>query len=90
MPDTPPTRSTEYNHGMLVDRDAPDDRYIVGGAFVLMDDAGEFSVYFSKKPAAFGFRTSAMPNDEVLLELAAMIRAAWDLASLNTDPAPND
>jgi hypothetical protein len=41
MPDTPPTRSTEYNHGMLV-------------------------------------------------ELAAMIRAAWDLASLNTDPAPND
>lgn len=89
MTDDLKPRSAEYNHGALIDLDAPDDRYIVGGAFVLMDDAGEFSVYFSKKRAAFGRRTSSLPDDEVLLELAAMIRAAWDLASLNTDPAPD-
>lgn len=82
------------NIGGLNSREIPADRYIVGGAFVLMDDDGNHSVYFTQQPAMAQFKSSPMPSDEVLLELATMLAAAWDIAGIDTadlaDPAHND
>lgn len=75
-------RDVSHNHGMIVDLNIPTDRFIVAGIVVLMDDDGEFSTFVTQKRAAFGFKASPRPNDEVLLELSALIAQAWQLASL--------
>lgn len=77
-------RSHERNFGMIADLDIPADRNIVASLVVLMDDEGDFSVYVSKQPAMFDFRTSPLPSDEVLIELSALLAQAWQIAALTT------
>lgn len=91
---TAASQPARRNIGGLNSREIPADRFIVGGAFVLMDDDGNHSVYFAQQPAMASFRSSPMPSDEVLMEIAAMLAAAWDIAAIDSadlaDPAHND
>lgn len=80
----PQSRATTHNVGLFVDRDMPDDRHIVAGLVVLMDDTGNFSAYMSQHPAGVGRPTAPMPSDEVLLEISHLLAQAWHLASLTT------
>lgn len=84
MATEPIQRRYDRNGGHLSDHEIPDDRYIVGGAVVLMDDEGEFSVRFVREQPIADRRSSPLPNDEVLVELADTIAMAWNLASLTT------
>jgi len=72
------------NIGGLSSRQIPADRYIVAGAFVLLDDAGNHTVYFHQQPAMGPYPSSQMPEPEVQLELAAMLATAWDVANVDT------
>lgn len=80
-------RSTSRNHGVLVDASIPDDREIVGALVVLADDEGNFTVYPSR-PAWPGTDTVS-PEPEVLMELAALIRTAWQIANADTHEGSN-
>jgi sugar/nucleoside kinase (ribokinase family) len=78
------------NIGGLNSPAIPGDRYIVGGAFILRDEEGHHSVYFHPQPAMGAWPTSAMPDDETLADLVDVLAAAWDIANIPAEPAPND
>jgi len=84
-----PTRNYDRNGGVVVDTNIPDDRWVVGAAVVLVNEAGEFSAFFTQEPPVFDRPTAAMPQDEVLLQLSVAICDAWTLASLRTTEEDN-
>ena len=79
-----PTRRTDRNQGVFVDRGMPDDRRIVAGLVILMDDAGNFGAYMAKNRPTDGHWVPPMPSDDVLLDITNMLADAWSIASLPT------
>jgi len=77
-------RNTEYNHGIVLDRDMPDDKYIAGAVVILMDDAGEFTAHFVHQRTMFHWRTAPLPSPEVREDLGSLLATAWNIASLTT------
>lgn len=82
-------RRKDRNHGLFVDRSMPDDRHIVAGLVVLMDDAGNFGAYMAQQRPTTEWPTAAMPSDEVLLEIADLLAQAWSLANISTTEQEN-
>jgi hypothetical protein len=79
-----PTRRIDRNQGVFVDRSMPDDRSIVAGFVVLMDDAGEFSAYVARNRPVDGSWIPPMPSDDVLLDITNLLATAWSIASVTT------